>query len=70
MQFCLYVGKGKIKILKLSKNGKERLLATKEMSEKGPERKLATKKSSGKGQSRGGGDQKDFFVIFHNYLVY
>ena len=49
MQFCLYVGKGKIKILKLSKNGKERLLATKEMSVKELERKLATKEMRLKG---------------------
>jgi hypothetical protein len=36
MQFCLYAGKGEIRIQKLSKNGKERTLPTKEMSEKEP----------------------------------
>jgi len=40
----LYAGKGKIKIQKLSKNGKERMLATKEMSWKEPEQKRSKAK--------------------------
>jgi hypothetical protein len=71
MQFCLYPGKRKIKTLKLSKNGKERMLATKEMSEKGPERRLATKKCSGKGESRSKVKRRDFKgILFCHFFMF
>jgi hypothetical protein len=72
----LYAGKGKIKIQKLSKKGKEQMLVTKEMSEKGPERKLAKKEMRWKGPEQRQSKAKRFkrifvpsvFVSFYNYL--
>ena len=60
----LYAGKGKIKIQTLSKNGKERMLATKEMSEKRPKRKLTMKEMPWKGPEQKRSKSKVLFCSF------
>ena len=60
----LYAGKGKIKIQKLSKKGKERMLVTKEMSEKRPKRKLTMKEMRWKGPEQRQNKSKGLFCYF------
>ncbi len=64
MQFCLYPGKGKIKIQKLSNNGKERTLPIKVMSEKRPKRKLTMKEMRWKGPEQRQNKSKGLFCYF------